>query len=812
MFRLYPGLTSIYNCHTCGSLKVVHPLTPSSITMAALLKTSLPMQEACRDVSQALPTQHVDTELGFTCTAQGKVHFGTGRLSLVGVVGLLAALRRAHRHCSPRPSVVRTLNRRAASARELGFVVFGAYTTVNVLELRRPLCWETFTRGLVGMVFVFCLQGTCTVTKGTSHAGDGVPASRSESKGERATTQTFSAPHAFLLELGGSASLTCEDARLVFCTCRDDVFSATACDATAKQAILKRLATEMTKEEARLQSKRRKDAGIRWRKGDAEPEEIVVGSPRKGEGLVTESQCVARKGGSSASSCALEAHVDAVQPDVAACTSGTPTLHRWWLNRSRSPKLPEICRLSLRSFSPEYRQIMWTYGDVEGVDVPNVVTRDATLIVPRSDIDTILHRGGTAQHVSDLFKTRVVFLCGGMAADLDILFLGKPFQPISGDYLLHSEPERGETLPYAHQGELVVTESRGQRSTFNLAFFCGPRGAPFYRRAAATLLETWDGFPRCHSSTRITALTNARIIWSVIAKMAEESTETGRMLRRARMSPMSCCPLPRWIRQWGEQQASEQSGYLVPAAVDIEQQSSAIQLWAEKWPTALLRQVIDWATALRSKRRGSPLSRGIHETRLAQETAVRRLLMDWTPRLIHLVDEPELAFAILSTASGLVRECLSGDRVPDGSRTEPTYSRAESVAAAFLCFGYKLHAREVETKFGESRGCLNAVSQIEGWAGKVDQVRAALIRVTNFVGSRPESLAAEHPGTPHTHTTGICASSRMVEQINKRTRDHLMPHVTPEITLTQLSRALRDNEKNTLRHARDHVETTQRPL
>lgn len=115
--------------------------------------------------------------------------------------------------------------------------------------------------------------------------------------------------------------------------------------------------------------------------------------------------------------------------------AGGEMVHGLWIGGSLSP----LEQLTIASFRANgYGFTLWTYGEVTGVPEGTEV-RDASQIIPESQVFSYRyankygHGKGSYAGFSDIFRYRLLYLYGGIWADMDMTCL-RPL-PESKDYL-----------------------------------------------------------------------------------------------------------------------------------------------------------------------------------------------------------------------------------------------------------------------------------------------------------------------------------------------------------------------------------------
>ncbi len=441
-----------------------------------------------------------------------------------------------------------------------------------------------------------------------------------------------------------------------------------------------------------------------------------------------------------------------VVPDVCRVTSVLQgaTIHRYWVDARQTGELPHSCVVSLRSFSPEYKQILWHYTPLVDPRLPNVVLRDADLVLPREVYSEMVSMKARPEHISDLFKARVLHGCGGWVADLDFLYLGRPLPTSSpGGLCLHAEPERAASCPYARQDELVrrCHDAETGWSTLNCGMMGGVQGDPFWDRVAKRILDDWRAHHRRMQGTRgagadigpVPMLLGAKSMQAVVSE-ALKKREAPRRLDAGRFDPISCCPLPRFLRSWHRDAPRSLQGYLVPAAAQVAEQSSCIQLREKKWPRGLLEEVVRFATRLRACRKMRlPVQLAIVWALTAKEVEAR--LAAVTPTLCHIYANTALAHTVVAFA-------LSELAGKTPAQLEFLAIREPAVVAlALLLYSHRLHRSRCDASFGEGWGFEDAERRMaELLAPKTPQVRvqATIARYVMLAGN--SSLLGERGG------------------------------------------------------------------
>ncbi len=392
------------------------------------------------------------------------------------------------------------------------------------------------------------------------------------------------------------------------------------------------------------------------------------------------------------------------------------TVHRYWVSSDKRKSLPDLCLASLKSFSPEYKQIVWVYTPLEDPGVANVVYRDAEQVVPRELYSEMVSMKASPQQISDVFKARVIYLQGGWAIDLDFIYLGRPLPTSSpAGICLHSEPERSLEQPFARQDSLVrrCHDAEVGWCTLNCGLVGGKQKDEFWSLFEKQLLDDW----RTHYKRLRSNLGKGRHIgqpsmlmgaWSlqhvVLAALKHRRSSSVELqaLEGSRLDPMTACPLPRFLRVWHDSQATEVHGYKVPGAKEIAEQSSCIQLWERKWPGSVLRHVLDFAVRLREGRRLADPSLQLEVTWSPIVQAAEHQLTKVVCVLSVLYENVALAYTVVAGAMTQLRRRTAAELRSAGVRDPSALA-----LVSLLCSHRTLHSRE-DGSFGEGLGFFDA--------------------------------------------------------------------------------------------------------
>ncbi len=442
------------------------------------------------------------------------------------------------------------------------------------------------------------------------------------------------------------------------------------------------------------------------------------------------------------------------------------TIHRYWVDAGQTGELPRICLVSLRSFSPEYKQILWHYTPLVDPCVPNVVLKDANDVLPREVYSEMVGMKALPEHISDLWKATIIYTCGGWAIDLDFLYLGRPLPMAPGGICLHAEPERKPSFPYSRQDELVrrCEDARTGLSTLNCGLMGGVQGDRFWDIVAKRILEGWRGHRARMRCTRgagadigpVSMLMGARVVQAVVLEAARKGRKTAQWQDAHHLDPIHCCPLPRFLQVWHREEPTSLQGYLVPSAAQVAQQSSCIQLWEKKWPRNLVRQVLCFATRLRACRKMSLLVQLlILWDPIVKEVEAR--LATVTLKLCHIYGNVALAHTVVAFALSQ----LAGKSIAEMNFLGAREVREPGVIAlALLQYSHRFHRSHSIAGFGEGCGFIDTerrMAALVAPSAPQKRVEATIARcvmlagrsslVMECVGAGKSSLLGEYSGS-----------------------------------------------------------------
>ena len=284
---------------------------------------------------------------------------------------------------------------------------------------------------------------------------------------------------------------------------------------------------------------------------------------------------------------------------VSVCSNRCQTLHRvLWGN---SPQ-PDLFWQSIRSFSPEFEQIIWHLSDFAlPWPIANVVLRDARPILLDNERKWA---GRESDVVLSLVKMRILFRYGGWMCDPDVLWLGR-FCKVPGT-----------ARPLA----LVSSVFAGGETTISECFMAGAQYAAFWGICASnvqTALRSGMPFAGLGECIRQAHLNHP---FDVVI-----------------LEPAMFCPLaPAW-RAVGEDDS----------ALD-QLLGCAVKVWPE-WPVGSVRVVVARCLSERGASRlwDSDVVRLLCETRAAIRGAQRDLecavcdvvsVLEWLGISLRLLD------------------------------------------------------------------------------------------------------------------------------------------------------------------------------
>ena len=319
--------------------------------------------------------------------------------------------------------------------------------------------------------------------------------------------------------------------------------------------------------------------------------------------------------------------------------------HRIWIQCHGQVKFGERYCKSLQAFADAgYRQILWihTFGDTPFRTTSTTLTRlvrEGSLmfkrlatIIPAADLEA-LYKGDTpVQHIKDLASVKVVFLFGGLYADLKLfpasraslwdLATSLDSAAVQSDLLFASEPiwqwvgMTARALDHPHLGGVT-------KSQISLAFFASKCRA---NAVLNDLCESLFAFWRRRSSQvtqgrtqRLEWTQKRQPLWMHNTQRAHERalSDSGRIYVAP---PMLVVPFPACMRSLQTEQHDEH-GYVVPGSIDLAAFSATafIQVWTERqgWSVDLQDVVVAFADSLLSSSR-------VEEWRLLFEARVAK--------------------------------------------------------------------------------------------------------------------------------------------------------------------------------------------
>jgi hypothetical protein len=159
------------------------------------------------------------------------------------------------------------------------------------------------------------------------------------------------------------------------------------------------------------------------------------------------------------------------------------TVHHVWIQADGATTIPsilsELCMLALRSWQP-MRQIVWAFAPV-AVGITGVSVRHAGHLMPPAQVAFWIANGVPVQMIKDVLSMRAIAREGGLFADLDVMWLGRPLSIAPSGYLIPVEPHSRSTGKVFGRAERYPT----------LALFAMPKGSDLASQLDRMFTQRW---------------------------------------------------------------------------------------------------------------------------------------------------------------------------------------------------------------------------------------------------------------------------------------------------------------------------------
>ena len=285
----------------------------------------------------------------------------------------------------------------------------------------------------------------------------------------------------------------------------------------------------------------------------------------------------------------LPAEFHGTRPDVQAsenCRDPSELVHRMWLQLSPDGAanrddqitwLPDLAMASLESFSYGYRQLLWCWQEAPAVTntetIPWVELRDAETFLPFARVKALMAGGVHVAQVKDILQMHVLAVLGGTFVDLDVLWLGRKF-PRSGTesglprVILHTEPDKVHVMSRTTSLAFDGSTPGVIRGAVSLGVMYAEPGLSEMREVAVALEAYWTDKAAKGTAARQPWMKPVTVVMKALGVSVQQ-------LHLVSVSPMTWCPLPRWLREWNVGHTIHSFGCEVPSGDGIAAVGSA---------------------------------------------------------------------------------------------------------------------------------------------------------------------------------------------------------------------------------------------